>query len=53
MFKGIQYLLAAAVLIYFLFYPFLKSAINRKKVIKWILIVYGLVSLIYTVMAFA
>lgn len=49
MLKAIVYLFAAAGLIYFLFYPWLKHSVNRKKIFKWFLIVYGIAMLVSAV----
>jgi hypothetical protein len=48
MLKVIVYLFLASLLVYFLFYPFLKRSVNRKKVFKWFIIAYGIAALIST-----
>lgn len=47
--KGLAYLFLAAVVIYFLFYPFLKHAVNRKKLFKWFLITYAITAVLSTI----
>lgn len=49
MLKSIGLLFAALGLAYFLFYPFLKNAVNRKKLFKWFIIAYVLAVLAATV----
>ncbi len=42
MLKGLALLFVAAVALYWLFYPFLKNAVNRDKLIKWFFILYAI-----------
>jgi len=42
MLKGLAFLFVAAVVVYWLFYPFLKNAVNRKKLVKWFFIIYAI-----------
>lgn len=49
MLKSLGFLFVAVGLAYFLFYPFLKCSINRKKLFKWFFILYIIVVLASTV----
>ena len=49
MLKAIGLLFAAGGVIYFLFYPFLKNRVNRKKTFKWFIIIYVIVAVASTV----
>jgi quinol-cytochrome oxidoreductase complex cytochrome b subunit len=49
MLKAIGLLFAAGGVIYFLFYPFLKNKVNRKKTFKWFIIIYVIVAVASTV----
>ena len=42
MLKGLALLFVAAVALYWLFYPFLKNAVNRDKLVKWFFILYAI-----------
>ncbi|RDV15837.1 hypothetical protein DXT99_07510 [Pontibacter diazotrophicus] len=49
MLKVISILFAVVGLVYFLFYPFLKNSINRKKLFKWFFILYIISLIVSTV----
>ncbi|WP_345160648.1 hypothetical protein [Pontibacter saemangeumensis] len=42
MLKGLAILFVAAVALYWLFYPFLKNTVKRKKLMKWFFIIYAI-----------
>lgn len=46
MLKAISFLFVGIGLIYILFYPFLKHAVNRRKLFKWFIITYILAAII-------
>lgn len=48
MLKVLGLLFAAVGLAYFLFYPFLKNSVNRKKLFKWFFILYVISVLVST-----
>lgn len=47
--KAIVLLFVASGVLYFLFYPFLKNKVNRKKTLKWFLYLYGGALLLSTI----
>ncbi|MDX5418196.1 MAG: hypothetical protein LPK14_02705 [Hymenobacteraceae bacterium] len=47
--KAVLYLFALAGLVYFLFYPFLRRSIDRKKFLKWFFVVYAIALLASTI----
>ncbi|AKD05010.1 hypothetical protein PKOR_20415 [Pontibacter korlensis] len=49
MLKAFILLSVALVFLYYLFYPWLKSTVGRKKLFKWFLILYAVVVLASTV----
>ncbi|MHA6249140.1 hypothetical protein ACXYMU_14460 [Pontibacter sp. CAU 1760] len=49
MVKAIVLLFVASGVLYFLFYPFLKNKVNRKKTLKWFLYLYGGALLLSTI----
>ncbi|MCJ8165217.1 YwiC-like family protein [Pontibacter sp. E15-1] len=49
MVKAIVLLFVAGGVLYFVFYPFLKNKINRKKTLRWFLFLYGGALLISTI----
>ncbi|MFT2008401.1 hypothetical protein ACMA1I_06980 [Pontibacter sp. 13R65] len=50
MLKAITLMFVGGVVLYFLFYPFLKNKVNRKKTFKWFIIIY-IVTLVATTLA--
>lgn len=47
--KAVIILFVISGVLYFLFYPFLKNRVNRKKTLRWFLIVYGAALLFSTI----
>lgn len=47
--KAVIILFVVGGMLYFLFYPFLKNKINRKKTLRWFLIIYGAAILLSTI----
>jgi len=52
MLKTLGYIFAAACLLYFLFYPWLKHSVNRKKIFKWFIIIYIIATLASTAVTY-
>ncbi|TXK51557.1 hypothetical protein FVR03_03235 [Pontibacter qinzhouensis] len=48
MLKVISLVFVGGVVLYFLFYPFLKNKVNRKKTFKWFIIIYVIVTVAST-----